>query len=295
MEEVEKIIERYELSEEESDLIFEKIKNLALKDKTPVEHPKAIVDLAPPGSGKTGLNGYSLNQFENKNAIIINGDELKGFHPKAKEIAQLYPELYAKITDRNSNKWADKLVELALKQKYNVIYEGTGNSKVMLNIIKNKMDNHEITIRTLAVNDLNCLMSILDRYEGQVDRKEYGRLVTEDRFYHIYNSFLDVIDKLEKSGIAKSIEVYTRGEKIKDKVRIYASDDKEKTYPDAKTALIDGRKKDFSKAMDYFEKTFSETMKNILKKDNISEGEINIINKIKEIVASKSKKEEYTK
>ena len=34
MEEVEKIIEKYELSEEESDVILEKIKDLAFKDKT---------------------------------------------------------------------------------------------------------------------------------------------------------------------------------------------------------------------------------------------------------------------
>ena len=74
MEGLEEIKEKYKLSQEEHDAIFEQIVELYLYDKFPVENPKAIVNIAPPASGKTGLNGFSANQFLDNNVVIINSD-----------------------------------------------------------------------------------------------------------------------------------------------------------------------------------------------------------------------------
>ena len=96
------ILEQYRLSPEKHNEIFEQIKNFFLYGKYPVESPTAIVDLGPPGSGKTGLNSYSRIQFPNDNVIIVNGDEIRSMFPNSAIIAQQHPDLYAQITDQSS-------------------------------------------------------------------------------------------------------------------------------------------------------------------------------------------------
>ena len=76
------------------EVIGKTINEVMMKGKKPAENPIAIFNLALPGSGKTGLNGMCLKQFKNSNVVIINSDKLKPFHPKAEEIAKLYPQYY---------------------------------------------------------------------------------------------------------------------------------------------------------------------------------------------------------
>ena len=59
-----------------------------------------------------------------------------------------------------------------------MIFEGTGKNTRILNTISEKMQGHIVTVRGMAVNELNCLISILERYEGQLNIQGFGRLVT---------------------------------------------------------------------------------------------------------------------
>lgn len=208
MEELEEIKKRYKLTNEEHDEIQQAILRIWFDDKFPVENPKAIIDIAPPASGKTGLNGFGKDQFFDNNVVIINSDEFKPFHPKVDEIARLYPQYFTKITDQESNTWTSTLFDEALKNGYNVIFEGTGRNARILETIKNKMQKYHVTVRGMAVNELNCLISILERYEFQVKAKGWGRLVTLDHFYETYNAMPQTIDEIEKSKVVDSVEVY---------------------------------------------------------------------------------------
>ena len=83
---LEQVCAEYKLSEEERSKIGREINNVMLEGKETSSNPIAIIDIAPPGSGKTGLNGYACAQFTDNNVVIINSDELKPFHPRIKEI-----------------------------------------------------------------------------------------------------------------------------------------------------------------------------------------------------------------
>ena len=106
----------YKLTQEEHDRIGRNINEIMMCGKQPQENPIAVIDIAPPGSGKTGLNGYALKQFSNGNLIIVNNDELKPFHPKADEVANKYPEYYIKVTNEESKRWTDNLVDKAIEE-----------------------------------------------------------------------------------------------------------------------------------------------------------------------------------
>lgn len=294
MEELEEIKKRYKLTNEEHDEIQQAILRIWFDDKFPVENPKAIIDIAPPASGKTGLNGFGKDQFFDNNVVIINSDEFKPFHPKVDEIARLYPQYFTKITDQESNTWTSTLFDEALKNGYNVIFEGTGRNARILETIKNKMQKYHVTVRGMAVNELNCLISILERYEFQVKAKGWGRLVTLDHFYETYNAMPQTIDEIEKSKVVDSVEVYKRGNIPSQPIKIYDSTEVEMgRFPNARFAVFGGREEDKKLANEYFIKNEAILLK-LLENDFVSEEEKEILKQIL-VLAQKAKSNEMQK
>mgnify|MGYP005758737287 FL=1 len=294
MEELEEIKKRYKLTNEEHDEIQQAILRIWFDDKFPVENPKAIIDIAPPASGKTGLNGFGKDQFFDNNVVIINSDEFKPFHPKVDEIARLYPQYFTKITDQESNTWTSTLFDEALKNGYNVIFEGTGRNARILETIKNKMQKYHVTVRGMAVNELNCLISILERYEFQVKAKGWGRLVTLDHFYETYNAMPQTIDEIEKSKVVDSVEVYKRGNIPSQPIKIYDSTEVEMgRFPNARFAVFGGREEDKKLASEYFIKNEAILLK-LLENDFVSEEEKEILKQIL-VLAQKERQNEMQK
>ena len=251
------LIEEYKLTKEEHKKIGDIINQTMLLGKIPQQNPVAIIDIGPPGSGKTGLNGYAVNQFENQGIVVVNNDELRPFHPKADEIARLYPEYYNKITNEDSKFWTDDLVEKAIANRVNVLYEGTGRKIEIFKRMIDKMSGYKIIVRAMAVNELNCLMSIVERYDEQVKQKGWGRIVSATTFYKAYDEeMLNTIDTFEKSGMVDTVEVYMRGKIPSQPVRIYSSNIKE--ISNAKFAVLYGRNKDEKNAKEYFKTSFSQ-------------------------------------
>lgn len=283
MEDLETVKAKYKLSTEEHDRIGEEIKKIMLYNKYPVKKPKAIIDIAPPASGKTGLNSFGSEQFMDNNVVIINSDELKPFHPKIDEIAKLYPQYYTKVTDQESNTWTSDLFDTVLREGYNVIFEGTGRNARILETIKSKMQNYEVTVRGMSVNELNCLISILERYEYQVNSRGWGRLVTLDHFYETYEAMPNTIDAIEKSGVVDSVEIYKRGKKPNMPQMIYNNSDVQMgRFPNAKYAVLGGRAEDERSANEYFEQQ-QEQINELLSGKKVTDGENNILLKIMEL------------
>lgn len=278
---LEEVCEKYKLSEDEHNRIQNTINENMLYGNTPAENPVAIIDIAPPGSGKTGLNGMGLSQFPNNNAVIINSDELKPYHPKIDEIAKLYPEYYTKVTNQESNPWTDDLFDAAVSQNYNIIFEGTGRNLKLLRKMISQMSNYTIYIRGMAVNELNCLMSIVERYDAQVKEKGWGRLVVLSHFYKAYEEMLSTIEMLENLQIANQVEVYVRSDNPSCPKMIYNSNNKT-DIPNAKFAVIKGRKDDSQNAIKYYESSF----KNKISSNNHLLETKEIIDKISDLYIS---------
>ena len=290
METLEEVKNKYKLSEEKHNEIQEEINKIMLFDKYPVDNPKAIIDIAPPASGKTGLNSYGSEQFIDNNVVIINSDELKPFHPDIDEIAKLYPQYYTEVTNQESNTWTSNLFDKVLQEGYNVIFEGTGRNARILETIKNKMQRYNVTVRGMAVNELNCLISILERYEYQVKTRGWGRLVTQEHFYETYKEMPNTIDLIEKSSILDGVEIFKRGNIPSNPIKIYDNLDIETgRFPNAKYAILGGRNEDEKNAIKYLEEKFGE-LELLLTGRQLSNEEIKIMEKIKELHEDYQKK-----
>lgn len=251
--EEEEIKARYKLSAEKHNQIFEDIKRIWLTDPIPVEHPQAIIIGGQTGAGKTGMIGYSRNQFEDGNVVIINSDDLKPFHPQSSEIARLYPELYTKVTDQESNTWTSDLFETTMQEGYNLIFEGTmKNTRILGSIQKLKSLGYEVTVRGLAVSDLESMLSILERYNAQVSVKGWGRLVVPNHHYETYNGMPETIQAIEESNLADHIEILKRGPRPTEPKIIYSERDR-MGYSNAKRAVLKGREEDTLRILADFE------------------------------------------
>lgn len=295
---LEEAIKEFKLSKEEHDRISQVIINVYTNDKYQVDSPRAIINIAPPASGKTSLNVLSKTKFNDENVIIINSDELKLYHPKIEEIAKKYPQYYTKITDEESNLWTSTLFDRVLKDKYNVIFEGTGKNTRILDTVAEKMQEHHVTVRGLAVNELNCLLSILERFEYQVKMKGWGRLVVLDHFYQTYEAMPNVIDTIEKSGKVDIVEVFKRSELAENigkeeiaPISIYKSTDKGLgRFGTSKNAVLAGREEDKNIAVKNTQSQIGK-IEELLNKEDVTEAENKILNKIKELYQSSCDKE----
>ena len=225
----EELLKKYKLTEEEHNEYYDTIKRIYVGGKIPQKNPIAIIVGGQTGAGKSGILGYSSKMFSDDNVIVINSDEIKPFHPKSEEIAKLYPQLYTKITDQESNTWTSRLFEDLRREKYNIIFEGTmkNNRIADESITELKKLGYTVVVRGLAVCDLESRISILERYEGQVTTKGWGRLVVPEHHNQTYMGMPNTIDYIEKNGMYDVLEIYARGEEPSEPTLVYADHNKE--------------------------------------------------------------------
>lgn len=220
----EEIKKKYKLSDAEHEEYYQIIKRIYTSGKIPVQEPIAIIIGGQTGAGKSGIIGYSTKMFDDENVIIINSDEIKPFHPKSEEIARLYPKLYTKITDQESNTWTSKLFEELRREGYNIIFEGTmkNNRIADESITELKQLGYTVIVRGLAVCDLESRMSILERYEGQVATKGWGRLVVTEHHNQTYVGMPCTINYIEQTGKYDVLEIFARGDIPSEPTIIYS-------------------------------------------------------------------------
>ena len=210
--------------------------------------------------------------FTDENVIIINSDEIKPFHPQSEEIAKLYPDMYTIITDQESNTWTSQLFEELRREKYNIIFEGTmkNNRIADESITELEKLGYTVVVRGIATCDLESRMSILERYEGQVSTKGWGRLVTTEHHNQTYNGMPNTIDYIEGTGKYDVLEIFARGETPDQPINVYATHndaEKEKInlalkdkkaiskytrkfgYDSAKTAVLGAREEEYDRTV----------------------------------------------
>ena len=266
------ILEKYKLTEEEHKQYYEIIKRIYTGGKIPVENPIAVIIGGQTGAGKSGVIGYSTKMFKDENVIIINSDEIKPFHPKSEEIAKLYPQMYTEITDQESNTWTSQLFEELRREKYNIIFEGTMKNNRIADESIPELQNlgYTVVVRGITTCDLESRMSILERYEGQVRTKGWGRLVTTDHHNQTYEGMPNTIEYIEDTGKYDILEIFARGDLPDQPINIYSAHNSKSSkkidlalkgksavskytrrfgYKDAKTAVWGARQEEYDRVI----------------------------------------------
>ena len=216
----EEILKKYKLTDEEHEQYYQTIKRIYTGGKIPVSNPIAVIIGGQTGAGKSGIIGYSTKMFTDENVIIINSEE----------IAKLYPDMYTIITDQESNTWASQLFEELRREKYNIIFEGTMKNNRIADESITELENlgYTVVVRGIATCDLESRMSILERYEGQVSTKGWGRLVTPEHHNQTYIGMPNTIDYIENTGKYDVLEIFARGETPDQPINVYSAHNDER-------------------------------------------------------------------
>jgi predicted ABC-type ATPase len=162
------------------DKVFEKVYNHV----QPSNEPTAIYIAGQPGAGKSKVVEDVLEK-QKQNAVVIDTDHLRTFHPQYRKVMKESPELAYDLLDTLSFKAITKIVDRAIAEKKSIIFDGTfggGKEHILNSLEKMKEANFKTELVALASNHVVSTIGITFRKEDQEKKNGFGRTVDAD--YH---------------------------------------------------------------------------------------------------------------
>lgn len=141
------------------------------------ESPTGIILGGQPAAGKTGLIRYVRRQYRNLKFVVINGDEYRQYHPRARKINDRFGQAAPEYTQPFSNAIVEYLKAECLRLRCNFIIEGTMRSfdVIQRTAMGIKQANFLCEAHALAVSRDDSLLGIFQRFEGDKQRTVVGR------------------------------------------------------------------------------------------------------------------------
>ena len=170
--EIAKLMIEYALDPEEHSKTYQKIHDYVFERKTPDPNPKIFLVISQTGGGKSGLTSQIMEKYPN--TVVIDSDAFKAFNPRRKEITEKYPTLYGYLTGIDAYLHRDEIYNEALEKGYNVLIEIAPSIKERLfNIDFDELEKYgyQVHANVLAVSKINSLLSVHERFEGQIEAK----------------------------------------------------------------------------------------------------------------------------
>jgi predicted ABC-type ATPase len=198
---------------EELKKAYETAKAKSFKGTKASEQPTAIYLAGQPGSGKSKMVEMSIDNLDNKTAVVIDTDIFRQTHPQYEKIAKESPETMYKFLDAYAFDVAGKIVDEAIKSKRNIVFDGTfgGNFDfIKTSMQKMKDAGYNVEINALATNSTVSKMGIAARYEEQLAKSGYGRTVEVSYHDEVYKNIPKNIEKAIETGLVSKYRLYTR-------------------------------------------------------------------------------------
>lgn len=203
----------------EVEKVFPTVWNDLLENRniTPQEKPLGIVLGGIPGSGKSILI-EKIEKELNKNIIPINGDDFRIYHPNFKEIYAEHKGDFPKYTSDFSNKMVERVIEEAVKNKFNIVVEGTfRNPNVPIGTLSTFEEQGYNTRAMIIATDKNIAWeSTINRYNRDLENGFYARKVELSSFEEVATNLAKNTKIVLDSGKASLLEVYSRESKLFD-------------------------------------------------------------------------------
>lgn len=205
---------QYKLSDEEHNLVFEKIKDDFLNNSLSIVSPKVVITGGQPASGKGKLARDSIDQFKDRGgSVIIDPDQLRAYHPQYDELQKLDDKTSSGFTHHDAKKWSLELIEEAISHKKNIVLDQTSaDFETLKNTVQNFRDKgyKEVELKIMAVPEITSRQGIYHRYEMEKALYETGRFVNVDIHSEIYHKLENTVEQLKHEPIVDKLTVYDR-------------------------------------------------------------------------------------
>jgi len=159
--------------------------------------PTAIILAGQPGAGKGGVARLSLNDL-NKDALIIDLDELRDHYPGVNQLRRDHPYTWADATHRDAQEWTTQLRNDAIAGRKNVIIDATlGNGDRAVELIDNlKRNGYQVEVRAVAAHRLESELGVDQRFSSSLDKNGFGRYVPQDVRDAVYTKLPANLDQV---------------------------------------------------------------------------------------------------
>lgn len=181
-----------------------------LLEATSQAQPKAIILAGQPGAGKGGLADTAQAELLD-DAVTIDPDELRRYHPHANLFRSEHPYTWPTQTHPDASQWATELRESAIAQKKNLIIDTTlGNGDAAVAMVKSLQDKgYQVEIRAMATHRLQSEVGVDGRFTRSLDDLGHGRYVPAAVREHVYHALPSSLDKVQAQTDAP-IRIFNR-------------------------------------------------------------------------------------
>ena len=177
----------------------------------PCANPQGFVLGGQPGAGKSNL----LKNIENKlngNVLIINADEFRRYHPQFDEIQVQYGDDAPKHTAEFSGKMAERILNKALTEHYNIAIEGTfRTAETPLNTLDlMKAYGYQTVVHIQTCPKEISWQSTIKRYNAMIKAGLTPRSVDKTHHDLVCDRLPENADTVYQSGKVDEFQVYSR-------------------------------------------------------------------------------------
>lgn len=205
--------QRYVLSQEESQRIFDrKIKPRFLDPLKSQPNPKVELLGGQPAAGKSGLlRQKELELAQQGGSVTINGDEFRRFHPRNDEIKRQHGKDSAFYTDKDSARWIEQLIQETQKRKINVILEGTmRRPEVTVKTAEAYRDSgFEVNASIMATHPAQSWLRVHQRYEHGLTKNPDDARFTQKHSHDVaVTGVRETVKAIEAHPAFRSLTLY---------------------------------------------------------------------------------------
>lgn len=197
--------------------------------------PKGYLLGGQSGAGKTTLHKI-IRQAHQGNAISINGDDYRKFHPRFLELQNRYGDDAVNYTAPWAGRMTETLIDSLSRIGYNLIIEGTLRTAEvpMKSAELLRQRGYGVSLALMAVKPEVSLVSCQIRYEEMRIAGTTPRATDPAHHNKIVDQIVTNLGVLEQSGLFDSIALFNRGQE-----QLYPRDDFSGSASDAlKNALF---------------------------------------------------------
>ncbi|QWP74968.1 zeta toxin family protein [Lysobacter sp. K5869] len=179
------------------------------------QNPTAIILAGQPGAGKSGVAERAKQDLGGgMNAIVVDPDAMRDFHPKVDEFRKASPYNWADDTHKDASQWAKELRDKAIGDRKNLVIDTTlGSGPKAVELVEGlQKAGYNVEIRALATHRLESELGVDARFTGSLDRNGFGRFVPpniRDQVYQDLPANLDHVQAQTKDHPVP-IRIYNR-------------------------------------------------------------------------------------
>ncbi len=175
--------------------------------------PAAVILGGQPGAGKTRLLNDASTELQARGAtVVINGDDLRSFHPAYARLQRTDPLNAARYTDHDSGRWVEKLIAVAQEHRVNLVIESTMRRPDVFVRTGGQLRSagYQIEARAMAVPERLSWQGVHQRYEATLVAGGAARFSAREAHDAGAAGMLDTLRRIERDKLADRVLIANR-------------------------------------------------------------------------------------